>query len=360
MAQRMDAVPCLDKKKQLRTNWKRVSITIIYGSLIACVIAILTNNPILVAKFKPKPEEKLVKANYSVDLSDISTQDCEFASIQGRRKYQEDRVTCNLDLSIPFFKPDDGGLDVVGVGVVAVFDGHIGSAASDMASKLFLEKFILKSYAEQSSNYREFLNSSLVQTIEEIDAEFSKVALEHELYSGSTAVVAVIYNNSHVLVANVGDSKAFICSGSSAKELTRDHNAYRLEERARVEASGGVFTHSYNNNVPDLLMGHFPMTRAIGDVSLKKYGIIATPEVTDWLHLTSEDEYLVVASDGIFESLSPQKVCDFINQAEDNSDTSLLAQQLVQKAFLEGSSDNLSVVLVQLGVERVSPVVDYF
>ncbi|KAJ8567584.1 hypothetical protein K7X08_019792 [Anisodus acutangulus] len=96
-------------------------------------------------------------------------------------------------------------------------------------------------------------------------------------------------------------------------------------------------------------MGHFPMTRAIGDVPLKQYGSIATPEVTDWLHLTSKDESLVVASDGILESSSPQKVCDFLNEVEDHpSDTSLLAQQFIQKAFLEGSNDNLSVVLVPL------------
>ncbi|XP_015078599.1 probable protein phosphatase 2C 51 [Solanum pennellii] len=149
-----------------------------------------------------------------------------------------------------------------------------------------------------------------------------------------------------VLVANVGDSKAFICSGKLAKELTEDHNADRLDERARVEASGGKFTF-YTNYVP-LLNGHFPMTRAIGDVTSKSVGIIATPEVTDWLNLTSKDEFLVVASDGIFESLSTKKVCEFLYEAEDHSDLTALSQQIVQKAFLEGSTENLSVVLVPL------------
>uniref|UniRef100_M1C0H4 Protein phosphatase 1K, mitochondrial n=2 Tax=Solanum tuberosum TaxID=4113 RepID=M1C0H4_SOLTU len=91
------------------------------------------------------------------------------------------------------------------------------------------------------------------------------------------------------------------------------------------------------------------MTRAIGDVPLKKYGIIADPEVTDWLSLTSKDEFLVVASDGIFESVTPQAVCDFLNEVEDYSNPSLLAHQLIQKAYLEGSNDNLSVVLVPWG-----------
>lgn len=31
-----------------------------------------------------------------------STKNCEFATLQGHRQYQEDRVTCNLDLKLPF------------------------------------------------------------------------------------------------------------------------------------------------------------------------------------------------------------------------------------------------------------------
>lgn len=139
-------------------------------------------------------------------------------------------------------------------------------------------------------------------------------------------------------------------AGLLAKELTRDHNAHRLDERARIEASGGVL--KFIPNYVPLLMGHFPMTRAIGDVPLKKYGIIATPEVTDWINLTSKDEFLVVSSDGIFESLSPQKVCDFLNKVEHYSDPSILAKDLILKAFLEGSTDNLSVVLVPLRSRR--------
>ena len=138
--------------------------------------------------------------------------------------------------------------------------------------------------------------------------------------------------------------------------MTRDHNAHRLDERARIEASGGVL--KFIPNYVPLLMGHFPMTRAIGDVPLKRYGVIANPEMTDWLSLTSKDEFLVVASDGISERLTPQEVCDFLNDVEDHSDPSLLAQQLIQKAFLEGSSDNLSVVLVPLGSGFRGPPVD--
>ncbi|KAH0755943.1 hypothetical protein KY290_026213 [Solanum tuberosum] len=62
----------------------------------------------------------------------IPTQNCHFATSQGR-SYQEDRVTCDLNFTIPLFGRGND-IEEVRVGAVAaVFDGHIGSSASDMA-----------------------------------------------------------------------------------------------------------------------------------------------------------------------------------------------------------------------------------
>ncbi|KAJ8532538.1 hypothetical protein K7X08_012461 [Anisodus acutangulus] len=349
------------KKQQIRA-WN----IIIFGFIIAFVVGFFIN--FKVAKSKPESEDKsmeeILRMLRSIQKKTMSipkpTQNCHFASSEGRKCHQEDRVTCDLNLKIPLF--GHNGLEEVKVGAVAVFDGHFGSIASEMASHIFLYKFMLKlnNSIEQSYNLKELLKSSLVTTIIDIDAEFSEHYSKRHRYSGSTAVVALIYNN-HVLVANVGNSKAFVCSqknisreagaaslaGLHAEELTRDHNVHRLDERARIEASEGVL--KIDHDFVPLFMSHVPTTRAIGVVTWKRFGVIANPEMTDWRSLTSKDEFLVVASDGIFESLAPQKVCDFLNEVEDHSDPSLLAQQLIQKAYLEGSSDNLLVVLVPLG-----------
>lgn len=39
---------------------------------------------------------------FSTLQSSNSAKDCQFATLQGRREYQEDRVVCNLDLKLPF------------------------------------------------------------------------------------------------------------------------------------------------------------------------------------------------------------------------------------------------------------------
>lgn len=45
------------------------------------------------------------------------------------------------------------GIKEVKVGVVAVFDGHNGAEASDMASKFLLEYFVLHTYFLLDSSY---------------------------------------------------------------------------------------------------------------------------------------------------------------------------------------------------------------
>lgn len=88
------------------------------------------------------------------------------------------------------------------------------------------------------------------------------------------------------------------------------------------------------------------------------YGVISTPELTDWQPLTANDSYLVAASDGIFEKLSSQDVCDIMWEVHgrDTMESELssicsyssLADCLVNTAFDKGSMDNMAAVLVPL------------
>lgn len=87
------------------------------------------------------------------------------------------------------------------------------------------------------------------------------------------------------------------------------------------------------------------------------YGVIPTPEVTDWQPLTTNDSYLVAASDGIFEKLSSQEVCDLLWEVHvhpnmrsgfSSSCSYSLAECIVNTAFEKGSMDNMATVVVPL------------
>ncbi|CAL5371278.1 unnamed protein product [Camellia sinensis] len=215
----------------------------------------------------------------------------------------------------------------------------------------------------------EILQKALLRTIHDIDTKFSLEAFNNRYISGSTATIVLLVDG-QILVASVGDSKALLClekiksalgdEGASitvldVEELTSDHHPDRDDERARIEAAGGFVCLWGVPRVNGILV----VSRSIGDVYLKRYGVSPVPEVIGWRHLTANDCYLVVASDGIFKSLKPQKVCDLLWDANVQVDemsksscscssSSSLADRIVNKEFKKGSRDNLSAVVIPL------------
>ncbi|KDP21401.1 hypothetical protein JCGZ_21872 [Jatropha curcas] len=324
----------------------------------------------------------------TASLQNRSLQNCQFSILQGRREYQEDAIACNLYLKL--LLPGKNGLEEDTVGIIAVFDGHGGQEASKMASHLLFDYFhvnvVFQSYKKMaqhrnalssSSDYRSFqlaiLKEALSKTISDIDLSFSQEAITNNFFSGSTAVVVLLFDG-QILVANVGDSKALLLSDKistqtdsgiggdstvhiSATALTDDHHPVREDERARIEAAGGSVI---MRGVPRV-NGVLAMSRSIGDVYLKRYGVIPEPEFTGWRLLTANDIYLVVASDGIFESLTQQDIGDLIfecnSHLQGSQDSKLshsclsstsIADCIVNTAYDKGSYDNLSAIVVPL------------
>ena len=85
------------------------------------------------------------------------------------------------------------------------------------------------------------------------------------------------------------------------------------------------------------------------------YGVVSLPEVNDWQPLTVNDSYLVAATDGVFEKLNPQDICDIFWEL--HTDTSVsselidfssysLADRVVDAAFDRGSLDNMAAIVV--------------
>ncbi|ONK76526.1 uncharacterized protein A4U43_C03F29160 [Asparagus officinalis] len=374
-----------------------------------------------------------------------SSEGCQMAVVQGRRRYQEDRAVCALDIKIPFLERT--GIKEISVGIIAIFDGHNGAEASDMASRLLVDYFLLHIYflldvtysvvlrkfhgmlslsMEPNVNFQgldldkeeiwdnfdperlrwispiifdgqfhmETLKESLLRTIHDIDEAFSKEALRKNLVSGTTATV-VLLADGQILAANVGDSKSLLCSenfhssarkGNSSKrnrrrdnyalspngygkfqlakpnerrlcvkELTRDHHPDRDEEKNRVEAAGGYVLEWAG--VPRV-NGELAISRAIGDIPFKRYGVVSTPEVTDWQSINNNDSYLLAASDGIFEKMTTQDVCNLLwdeklrtNVKSDARHSAMhsLADHIVEAGFRKGTVDNMAVIVVPLG-----------
>lgn len=77
--------------------------------------------------------------------------------------------------------------------------------------------------------------------------------------------------------------------------MSYDHRATDPVEVDRIRKDGGIVL---DNRVG----GSLAITRAFGDHSLKKDGVIARPYIKKHV-LRSSDRYLVVASDGVWDSM---------------------------------------------------------
>ncbi|XWS12103.1 hypothetical protein CRYUN_Cryun37aG0061700 [Craigia yunnanensis] len=192
------------------------------------------------------------------------------------------------------------------------------------------------------------------------DASFEPVAPETV---GSTAVVALVCS-SHIVVANCGDSRAVLCRGKEAMALSIDHKPNRDDEYARIEASGGKVIQWNGHRV----FGVLAMSRSIGDRYLKPW-IIPEPEVM-FITRAREDECLILASDGLWDVISNEEACEVARRRillwhKKNGVPSLVergkgidpaaqaaAEYLSQLAIQKGSSDNISVIVVDLKAQR--------
>ncbi|EPS72331.1 hypothetical protein M569_02427, partial [Genlisea aurea] len=188
---------------------------------------------------------------------------------------------------------------------------------------------------------------------------------------GSTAVVAVV-SSSHIVVANCGDSRAVLYRGKVAVPLSVDHKPNREDECARIEAAGGKVIQWNGHRVSGILA----MSRSIGDRYLKPW-IIAEPEVR-LLARAREDDFLILASDGLWDVVSNEEVCRAARKRillwhhkngsgggskkpssdDDDDDDGVdpaaqeAAEYLYDLALHRGSEDNISVIVVDLKSHR--------
>lgn len=161
-----------------------------------------------------------------------------------------------------------------------------------------------------------------------------------------------------LLVANAGDCRAVLSRHGLAVELSKDHRPCCTKERMRIESLGGYIDDGYLN-------GQLSVTRALGDWHLegmKEMGaergpLIAEPELK-LTTLTSEDEFFIIGSDGIWDVFSSQNAVDFARRRlQEHNDVKQCCKEIVEEAIKRGASDNLTVVMVSFHSEPPPPVV---
>ncbi|MBA0846280.1 hypothetical protein Goarm_022338 [Gossypium armourianum] len=173
----------------------------------------------------------------------------------------------------------------------------------------------------------------------------------HGPSSGCTACVAII-RNKQLVVANAGDSRCVISRKGQAYNLSKDHKPDLELEKDRILKAGGFIQVGRVN-------GSLNLARAIGDAEFKQNKtlpaerqiVTANPDINT-VEICDDDEFLVLACDGIWDCMSSQQLVDYVRE-QLNSETKLSAicervfdRCLAPTAGGEGC-DNMTMILVQ-------------
>jgi protein phosphatase 1G len=176
---------------------------------------------------------------------------------------------------------------------------------------------------------------------------------------GCTAI-CVLVRKDEVIAANAGDSRAVMCRSGQAVELSFDHKPASDIEKSRIEAAGGYLEDTAGGA---RVNGNLNLSRAIGDLEYKKNKelppekqiICSTPDILI-KELAPEDEFLILACDGVWDVKTNQQACDFVRmRLADDMDLGQIGRELLDDCVTKNpnetqglGTDNMTAVVVKL------------
>ncbi|QLL34456.1 hypothetical protein HG536_0G03180 [Torulaspora globosa] len=230
-------------------------------------------------------------------------------------------------------------------GYFAVFDGHAGSQASKWCGShlhTVVEQLLVEN---EALDVRDILNKSFLVLDEQINTNLPG-------NSGCTAAVCILRwelpdnepgqltdlakHKRKLYTANVGDSRIVLFRKGQSVRLTYDHKASDILEMQRVEKAGGLIMKSRVN-------GMLAVTRSLGDKFFD--GLVVGNPFTTSVEITADDEFLILACDGLWDVIDDQEACDLIKDIKDPDEA---AKILVRCALENGTTDNVTAMVVYL------------
>lgn len=216
-----------------------------------------------------------------------------------------------------------------------VFDGHAGGKCSKAICTTIPYQF------SRDEAYSSKVTVALKRAIQRTNEQFLEVAGRMRLNDGSTGV-CVVLRGTTMTISNVGDSRACLISARKGITLTEDHKPSMPSEQRRIASFGGTVT--YNTGIARVA-GVLAVSRAFGNYGIRNL-IRADPDITQ-RELVPEDDFLVLASDGLWDVFRANEVAEVCYTLQKQG-VSRIADQLVQLALTRGSMDNITAVVVSL------------
>eukprot|EP01059_Diplonema_ambulator_P006649 TRINITY_DN16294_c0_g1_i1.p1 TRINITY_DN16294_c0_g1~~TRINITY_DN16294_c0_g1_i1.p1 ORF type:complete len:420 (+),score=39.32 TRINITY_DN16294_c0_g1_i1:172-1431(+) len=220
--------------------------------------------------------------------------------------------------------------------LLGVFDGHGGADAAAYVRDQ-LPQMVINNEA-----FPKDIETACVESFKEVNKAFLARADQVECDAGTTALMCVM-NGNVMHFASVGDCCAVLGkSDGPSVLLNHPHTASDPDEAAAVESRGGVIRNLNGNLRVD---GVVSVTRVLGCRPCAEH-TSCVPEVIT-VPITASDEHLILASDGLWDVLTPQAASDYVREKAKTMEAPYpeLATMLCSHAISLGSRDNVTVII---------------
>lgn len=246
-----------------------------------------------------------------------------------------------------------------------IFDGHGGLKVADKAAQ-HLSKIV-------SQKINELPAAPIDDALKAAFLEFD-VSTTQDEDVGSTALIGLLQDDK-LHMAWIGDSRGMIIRNDKALIITRDHKPDNPEEKKRIEAAGGKILDMFPARIQGKNRTALALSRAFGDYAYKPDLVIAEPDIiTTQLQ---QGDIVVLACDGMWDSLNADTVIDIVKRVQEipdsklrkeypdltqqcshwieegnNTKLNLIARALRDSAHGYGSTDNISVLVMQARLQE--------
>lgn len=205
----------------------------------------------------------------------------------------------------------------------AVLDGMGGAKAGQYASTLAAETFVAV-LTENSTAVEESPATELHALLERVNLAVYSKATGHIEYDGmGTTFVGCVLTDGIGIIANIGDSRAYLIDETDCKVITHDHSIVAaLVELGEITAEEAR-VHPQRNII----------TRAIGtddDVEADLYPVDINNKV------------LLLCSDGLHGYFTDAELGDYVR----NHQPEEACRLLIEQACKRGGRDNITVIIM--------------
>ena len=215
--------------------------------------------------------------------------------------------------------------------VMMVCDGIGGHNAGEIASAMALMS-IGQAWEKTEFNDVEEVYQWLIQKITEAnEAIFNRSAQYEDLYGMGTTLVAAIVIGNQLMIANVGDSRAYVLRNFQLKQLTEDQSL------VNALLKSGEITPEEAENHPNK------------NIVTQSLGVTSSVEI-DFVRMTVKDEdTLLLCSDGLSDMLSLEEIRNVMNHY---SDVNQQVEKAIEEANEAGGRDNITVAIAKIQLQE--------